>query len=447
MNVRSFADDLLGLEGFARRLEAYLEVEHEYVPGSLVVSLNGKFGAGKTTFLKMWKESVKSRSAASGPIVIHLNAWESDYLGDPISAIISSLEVAVGPNDPNVRGIVQAAMDVGWFALAIGGQVASKTTGIDVAAAATFTESRSKARPKTSAGNAYSHFKERQSALVNLKRQIEGFVAAVAPARIIFLVDELDRCRPDYAIAYLETIKHVFDVVGLTFVLSVDRAQLESVARAIFGQGLDFGEYYRKFVHREVALPPISEDGYMKVAVAYVSEYLQKAGKRLTLLRADSVTNDRIVDWIAGLRLSPRQIQEVFRILGHVAAKEPSDARGTLTFAYAAAVIAMASLKVSEANIYHELGRGVFAPQRAKELCERTSAGGPWWLLLFFFGGGLSVPKATTPIAFADELGLYVDLPQERRERALSCDRYDWGHREKSLSFIYSLIEYVSTFS
>src|SRR5690606_20157283 len=56
---------------------------------------------------------------------------------------------------------------------------------------------------------------------------------------VIVLVDELDRCRPDFAVQYLETIKHVFDIDGLSFVLAVDLLQLENSARALFGDGLN----------------------------------------------------------------------------------------------------------------------------------------------------------------------------------------------------------------
>ena len=76
---------------------------------------------------------------------------------------------------------------------------------------------------------------------------------------IMFIIDELDRCRPDYAISYLETVKHMFDIDGSVFLISADRAQIENSARAAFGQDLDFEEYYRKFVHRETSLPDIDE--------------------------------------------------------------------------------------------------------------------------------------------------------------------------------------------
>jgi hypothetical protein len=63
----------------------------------------------------------------------------------------------------------------------------------------------------------------------------------------LFLIDELDRCRPNYAIDFLETIKHLFNQENTAFVIATNLSQLESSAKALFGNELDFANYYRKF--------------------------------------------------------------------------------------------------------------------------------------------------------------------------------------------------------
>ena len=65
--------------------------------------------------------------------------------------------------------------------------------------------------------------------------------------KILFLIDELDRCRPNYAIDFLETIKHLFNLENTAFVIATNLVQLESSAKALFGQDLNFKNYYRKF--------------------------------------------------------------------------------------------------------------------------------------------------------------------------------------------------------
>jgi hypothetical protein len=55
------ASDKLDLKKFSEKLERFLMVEHDFVDGSLVVSLNAPFGAGKSTFLSMWKSDFDKR--------------------------------------------------------------------------------------------------------------------------------------------------------------------------------------------------------------------------------------------------------------------------------------------------------------------------------------------------------------------------------------------------
>jgi predicted KAP-like P-loop ATPase len=117
------ATDKLGLKPFSEKLENFLIVEHDFVEGSLVVSLNAPFGAGKTTFLSMWKSDLDKRQASDSatPKVITVNAWESDYCGDPLLSIVNGLIKSVSTNKSSKESkdagkLREAAKDVGWFA-------------------------------------------------------------------------------------------------------------------------------------------------------------------------------------------------------------------------------------------------------------------------------------------------------------------------------------------
>ena len=230
----------------------------------------------------------------------------------------------------------------------------------------------------------------------NLKTAIQTFVESSEP-RVLFLIDELDRCRPDYAIAYLETIKHIFDIQGAVFILAADRQQLENSAKRAFGPNLDFEEYYRKFVHREVLLPPISETGYTKLATTYVEHYLQRDGLRNCFMKLDSDGVDNITELVGALRLTPRQIQEMFRILGHVFETSEKN-RGRLRWCLAAGSVAMAAFKVGNQKVFHLLGNQEFEPAEAFKFLSNLLEGRgiEWWFKLFLTGGGLKVRKEET---------------------------------------------------
>jgi hypothetical protein len=76
--------------------------------------------------------------------------------------------------------------------------------------------------------------------------------------KLVIVVDELDRCRPDYALSLLEIIKHFFDVPHVHFVLGVNMSELENSVKARYGAGINAGLYLQKFVTVTMGLPDTS---------------------------------------------------------------------------------------------------------------------------------------------------------------------------------------------
>ncbi len=60
-------------------------------------------------------------------------------------------------------------------------------------------------------------------------------------------VDELDRCRPTYAIQMLERIKHLFDIPNLAFVVATDTTSLSHSIKAVYGSEFDSKQYLQRF--------------------------------------------------------------------------------------------------------------------------------------------------------------------------------------------------------
>src|SRR5207244_5920704 len=108
------------------------------------------------------------------------------------------------------------------------------------------------------------HFRQELSELVTVLRKKSG--GASKP--IIFVVDELDRCRPPYAIELLEKIKHLFLVDGLVFVLAIDRQQLGESVKCLYGEGLDADNYLRRFIDLEYRLPAPKLEQFVKAQFA-----------------------------------------------------------------------------------------------------------------------------------------------------------------------------------
>lgn len=447
LEISTFEEDLLELSEFADRLEKFIAVEQNFVQGSLVLALNSKFGFGKTTFLSMWRNKLDRSDDDGKPLVISLNAWESDYFGDPLFAIISSLVDSLNGGSDSAKTLVDAAKTVGWFTTAIGGQIAKKFTGIDAIAAGEFAEKKTPSEAsEILLADAFSIFQGRKQAMIHLQKSIKDFVAD-SGGRVLFLVDELDRCRPDYAISYLETIKHIFDVHGAVFILAADRHQLENSAKTAFGPDLDFEEYYRKFIHREVTLPPISDTGYKKIAEKYVSYYLERDGLRNCFMQTGSNQVDYIVTLIGALKLTPRQIQEMFRIIGHLFEVTEED-RGNLLWNLGLGSIVLASFKVGNPRVYRLLGSQQFDPKEAfvylTDLLGDIHA--DWWFRFFLFGGGLRISEDETKVDVLKKVGFISDEHDEQRAQIHMRQWIeDWGNPDRSrIVQIYEKIEQIS---
>lgn len=82
--------------------------------------------------------------------------------------------------------------------------------------------------------------------------------------RLVFFIDELDRCKPNYAIGMLERIKHYFDDERVTFIFSISLSQLQHTVNRFYGSGFDATRYLDKFFDLRISLPPINYDRYLE---------------------------------------------------------------------------------------------------------------------------------------------------------------------------------------
>jgi len=82
----------------------------------------------------------------------------------------------------------------------------------------------------------------------------------VSDNKIVIMIDELDRCRPTFAIELLEIIKHFFDTGKYLFILSVCMKQLRESVRQIYGNNFEEDGYFRRFIDYEFSLPLPSQD-------------------------------------------------------------------------------------------------------------------------------------------------------------------------------------------
>lgn len=90
----------------------------------------------------------------------------------------------------------------------------------------------------------------------NVKRIFDEVIVEKVDKLVIF-IDELDRCRPSYALEMLERIKHYFDDDRIIFLVSVNKEQLTHTISNYYGNGFDSTGYLNKFFDLEARFPEL----------------------------------------------------------------------------------------------------------------------------------------------------------------------------------------------
>ncbi|MBN1391801.1 MAG: AAA family ATPase [Sedimentisphaerales bacterium] len=213
-------------------------------PGPLVISINGGWGTGKTVFLKMWNQDLQNNGFTS----IYFNAWQDDYCHDSLIALIGQIwnELKNSALEEIANSVKECAAPV--FRSTIFNALRTATVGIvDLNEGQLKSISEKAVDEYFTAGEKLKDLKERLGKLaqeVNKKGK-----------PLIIIIDELDRCRPTFAIELLEKVKHLFDTPGILFVLGIDREQLGHSIRCVYGHEMNVDGYLRRFIDVEFLLP------------------------------------------------------------------------------------------------------------------------------------------------------------------------------------------------
>lgn len=327
-NVNIWQGDLLGREEDAKLLHLFLtrrvaERQETGETGSYVLNLDAGWGQGKTFFLERFKKLLE----LEGHTAVLVNAWEDDYAEDPLLAVVSAIERAF-PKKGTAKKAAASVAKVG-AKLAV---VALKSTGksllrkvvgeegsevLSTAGGAlikggTAAASEALDLSTEALGKAVlDRFEEGRTTMKEFREKLAELVRskAIKPPLFIF-VDELDRCRPSYAIALLERVKHLFSVDDVVFVIGTDTEQLRHSIGAVYGSGFDGKGYLQRFFDRTYRFAKPDN-------CSFVQQLLNASGIDGHRLR--SPPNDNHARFIAGMAdwfgLSLRDLQRCCDIL------------------------------------------------------------------------------------------------------------------------------------
>lgn len=252
---------------------------------SFTISVDAGYGEGKTYFLKRVAEQMKLNHP-----VAFVDAWRDDLADEPLTALVVTLQDALGDlieSNPKIEEKWETIKSKGGSIAKIVGKgvatkVASKVIGragvealvelqndatdddkkeVKEAVDATINnmaEALGVKEPAELMQSRIKDFKAGQEAIDDFKKSLSSLIDVLRKdgpdASIVIIIDELDRCRPTYAVKLLEEIKHLFDVEGLVFVFGINGEQLGHSLAGAYGANFDGKAYLSRFINREYRL-------------------------------------------------------------------------------------------------------------------------------------------------------------------------------------------------
>ncbi|SUP49413.1 P-loop ATPase [Vibrio metschnikovii] len=249
--THTFANCALNRAEYGEFLADYLVGEKD----GFVLNINGAWGTGKTEFLKRMYTHLLERNYPT----IYIDAWESDFSNVPLSVITSELITQLESFSP------KGQTDKQWKRTkkCLGALLKTSVSAISVATTGTLVGQELLAllnNPETLTDRVTQAHASQVEALAEVKLALAELadnlrVIFDSELPIIVLVDELDRCRPTYAIEMLEVIKHFFNTKHFVFAVATDSDQLCCSIKAVYGNDFNAAQYLKRFFDRKINLP------------------------------------------------------------------------------------------------------------------------------------------------------------------------------------------------
>lgn len=226
------------------------------------IALDGNWGCGKTFFIKQTKmimdahnkcvtngdESIQrkiiqkhseyrslEKLKMQPQICVYYDAWENDNDDDPILSLVYCIMQSIDMDyslkeNPNCLQVGVSILE--FISGKNFGQIIEKLQGEDP----------------------LSVLKKEKDIHREISKFLDG-VMCERGNRLVIFIDELDRCKPEYAVKLLERVKHYFDNDHISFVFSTNIKQLQHTIRRYYGDKFDAYKYLNRFFDLCIPMP------------------------------------------------------------------------------------------------------------------------------------------------------------------------------------------------
>ena len=262
-------EDKLGRKDFVHFIEELIMNSEQYKRNnenkSYVIALDSPWGTGKSCFLNMLNQDIEGKKDI---IAVNYNAWENDYCDNAFNPLIydvlNSEKFSFSTkNDADKENIKKLLINVMKVSVAVGKQVIAdvleKKVGIDFekaidevfAAKKDIKDFMMREIPNLRQLN------EQRESFTEFKKYLSAITAWMKDEKIklVIIIDELDRCKPTFAIQTLEIVKHIFDIENIVFLFAIDTKQLGYSISSVYGNDFDSVGYLCRFFDYIAKMP------------------------------------------------------------------------------------------------------------------------------------------------------------------------------------------------
>lgn len=355
--------------------------------GGFVLAIDASWGEGKTSFIH---QLIRDLECTENLIPIYYDAFANDFASDTFLSIGATIAVEVEKNfeakgksfktRKQIEHLKSVTKNTAVELVKLGTNLGLKALTAGVLQSSDLEKLASKAVQSATFGTLELDLNEKFKAYQNAKSNIESYISALESVcgkdeKVIFFIDELDRCRPNFAVEVLEKVKHLFPAKNVIFVVSYNKIQLSKIISSVYGvEAEDSLKYLEKFIHIEAKLPSIDSasqsygvlfDSFMtefEIAVNFEDEEFSRLKEMfVSLCHANR------------LAMNSREIERSFSYISFCSAALPENKRAEL-FEY---FLPAAMLKVKNNKLFNHVSSGKF-----NSLGDSTNK----WIYDFFKG-------------------------------------------------------------
>lgn len=324
---------IFGREDFAENLKNIFA----NTDGGFVLAIDASWGEGKTSFIHQLIYDLKY---SSNLIPIYYDAFSNDFSSDTFLSIGATISSEVenhflhkGLNTKNktqIEHLKNVTKKTAVELIKLGTNLAVRSLTAGIVDSSELEKFAGNAFNSATFGTLEIDLNKKFEAYENSKNSIQSYVKALESVcseseKVIFFIDELDRCRPNFAVEVLEKIKHLFIAKNVIFVISYNKSQLSKIISSVYGvDAEDSVKYLEKFIHIEAKLPTIDSNSQKSSYKLLFNSFIDEFNIQLP---SNEYLRDMFVSLCSDqhLKMNSREIERAFSYVSFCFASLPQD--------------------------------------------------------------------------------------------------------------------------